>query len=282
MQHPFPVTHPEVKTVQTIETLISKLSKMSNFQDLPDELILEILSYSEINILIKCGQVSRRIRKISHDDSLWATASLEKKIVKTELLEMILAKGCKILKLRLNGELSNSWRKRAEWSVELRNERSGEEFLQRNQGIIVNWNYKNNLLISSIYYRIHCYPDRIVISDLGLHWSYNPTQYELDFMSTVLNVIRELIQTDPRSLVYLCLANVIRELIQNDPRSLVYLCLALWSRSMIDRCTWKGVSSKIHCSMHPVYLFVYSSNSLCSRYSQCMPGVLTRIQVEIN
>ena len=99
MQHPFPVAHPEVKTVQTNETLISKLSKMSNFQDLPDELILEILSYSEINILIKCGQVSRRIRKISHDDSLWATASLEKKIVKTELLEMILAKGCKILNI---------------------------------------------------------------------------------------------------------------------------------------------------------------------------------------
>ena len=99
MQLPFPVAHPEVKTVQTNETLISKLSKMSNFQDLPDELILEILSYSEINILIRCGQVSRRIRKISHDDSLWVTISLEKKIVKTELLETILAKGCKILNI---------------------------------------------------------------------------------------------------------------------------------------------------------------------------------------
>ena len=103
MQHPFPVAHPEVKTVQTNETLISKLSKMSNFQDLPDELILEILSYSDKNILIRCGQVSRRIRKISHDDSLWVTASLEKKIVKTELLEMISAKGCKIL------NISNPW-----------------------------------------------------------------------------------------------------------------------------------------------------------------------------
>ena len=99
MQHPFPVTHLEVKTDQTNKTLIGKLSKMSNFQDLPDELILEILSYSEINIRIRCGQVSRRIRKISYDDSLWVTASLKKKIVKIELLEMILAKGCKILNI---------------------------------------------------------------------------------------------------------------------------------------------------------------------------------------
>ena len=72
---------------------------MSNFQNLPDELILTILSYSEISVLISCGQVSRRIRKISHDNSLWVTANLEKKIVKTELLDMILRKGCRILNL---------------------------------------------------------------------------------------------------------------------------------------------------------------------------------------
>ena len=72
---------------------------MSTFQDLPLELILKILSYSEIKALITCGQVSKRIRKISHDNSLWMTASLEKKIVKTELLEMILEKGCMALKI---------------------------------------------------------------------------------------------------------------------------------------------------------------------------------------
>ena len=72
---------------------------MSSFRDLPLELILKILSYSEIQALITCGQVSKRIRKISHDNSLWMTASLDKKIVKTELLEMILRKGCRILNL---------------------------------------------------------------------------------------------------------------------------------------------------------------------------------------
>ena len=72
---------------------------MSTFQDLPDELVLEVLKNSETKDLISCGQVSQRIRRISHDDSLWLTANLEKKIVKTDLLEMILNKGCKILNI---------------------------------------------------------------------------------------------------------------------------------------------------------------------------------------
>ena len=78
----------------------SKCNKMKNFQDLPDELVLKILSYiSETKDLISCGQVSKRTRKISHDCTLWMSANLEKKVVKTELLEMILGKGCKILNL---------------------------------------------------------------------------------------------------------------------------------------------------------------------------------------
>ena len=81
------------------------------WQDLPDELILKVLSYSEVKDLISCGQLSKRIRKISQDRSLWVTANLEKKIVKTELLEMILLKGCKILNLSnstIVGHLSSS------------------------------------------------------------------------------------------------------------------------------------------------------------------------------
>ena len=72
---------------------------MLNFQALPDELILKILSYSDIKDLINCGQVSKRTRKISHDGTLWVAANLERKIVKTELLEMILSNGCKILNI---------------------------------------------------------------------------------------------------------------------------------------------------------------------------------------
>ena len=72
---------------------------MLNFQDLPDELALKILGYSETKDLIAYGQVSKRIRKISRDSTLWVSANLAKKIVNTELLEMILSKGCKVLNI---------------------------------------------------------------------------------------------------------------------------------------------------------------------------------------
>ena len=72
---------------------------MSDFQDLPEELILRILSYTEIKAFISCGQVSTRIRRISHDNSLWMTVNIKNKTVKTELLEMILGKGCMILNI---------------------------------------------------------------------------------------------------------------------------------------------------------------------------------------
>ena len=80
---------------------------MLTFQDLPDELLLKILSFSQTKDLIGCGQVSKRIRRISHDSILWVTANLKNKIVKTELLEMILRKGCKILNLRNSMILGN-------------------------------------------------------------------------------------------------------------------------------------------------------------------------------
>ena len=72
---------------------------MFNFQDLPDELILKVLSYSKTKDLISCGQVYKRIRRISHDSTLWVIANLENKIVKAELLEFIFEKGCRILNL---------------------------------------------------------------------------------------------------------------------------------------------------------------------------------------
>ena len=39
--------------------------------NLPDELILKVLSYLEIIDIVRCSQTSRRIRIITHDKSLW-------------------------------------------------------------------------------------------------------------------------------------------------------------------------------------------------------------------
>ena len=53
---------------------------MSNIQleDLPDEIILKVLRYLESRVVFICGQVSKRIRAISHDESLWEKINLAK------------------------------------------------------------------------------------------------------------------------------------------------------------------------------------------------------------
>ena len=56
---------------------------MSSFLDLPDELILKVLSYTEIADLLSCGQVSKRIRTISNDDSLFQTEIISGNYVTT-------------------------------------------------------------------------------------------------------------------------------------------------------------------------------------------------------
>ena len=72
---------------------------MPNFLDLPDELILKVFSYTETTDILRCGQVSKRIRNISHDDSLFHTVNLSSKNVKIDILEKVLNKGCKSLNL---------------------------------------------------------------------------------------------------------------------------------------------------------------------------------------
>ena len=88
-----------IATLLEAAEYIERCERETKWQDLPDELILKILSYSEVIDLISCGQVSKRTRNISRDTSLWVTANLEDYMVKTELLELILSKGCKILNL---------------------------------------------------------------------------------------------------------------------------------------------------------------------------------------
>ena len=85
--------------IENFETTDESDALNRNFLDLPDELILKVLSFLEPKDLITNGQVSKRVRKISFDSSLWQRVNLSEKIVKTELLEIILEKGCKSLDL---------------------------------------------------------------------------------------------------------------------------------------------------------------------------------------
>ena len=73
--------------------------KMEHFLDLPDELILKVLSYTETVDILRCGGVSKRIRTISNDNSLFQSVNLSGKIVKADFLETVLNKDCKSLNL---------------------------------------------------------------------------------------------------------------------------------------------------------------------------------------
>ena len=44
---------------------------MSQFQNLPDEITLKVLSYLDVKDLLCCGQTSKRIRAVSHDQTLY-------------------------------------------------------------------------------------------------------------------------------------------------------------------------------------------------------------------
>ena len=73
---------------------------MSQFQDLPNEIMVKVLSHLKVKDLLNCGQLSKRIRAVSHDKSLYQKINLDGKKVQTRFLEkIIINKGCKDLSL---------------------------------------------------------------------------------------------------------------------------------------------------------------------------------------
>ena len=79
--------------MNSIETLLipdlqlpekmSECHKLSflQFEGLPDEILLKIVSLLDINGVLQCGQVSTRLRAISNDRSLWLKLNLSQRDV---------------------------------------------------------------------------------------------------------------------------------------------------------------------------------------------------------
>ena len=79
----------------------AKRQKMSTvyLEDLPDEILLKIFQHLSTKEIVYCAQMSKRIRKISHDESLWQKINLYQRKVRVEFVEQILSNGCKYLSL---------------------------------------------------------------------------------------------------------------------------------------------------------------------------------------
>ena len=80
-------------------------NKNKQFEDLPDEVILNVLNFLQLPDLIRCGLVSKKIRSVSFIESLWQKIDIVNsgnswKRVSTNLLKRIINRGCKSLSLR--------------------------------------------------------------------------------------------------------------------------------------------------------------------------------------
>ena len=80
---------------------MAKRQKLSfvELDDLPDEIILNIFTFLGIREILKCGQVSQRIRAISNDESLWLQLNFFEGHVPYGLLEKAVQNGCRYLSL---------------------------------------------------------------------------------------------------------------------------------------------------------------------------------------
>ena len=82
--------------------------KVDTFQleDLPDEVLLNVLNFLELPDLNRCGQVSKKLKTVSLIQSLWQKIVLfndtkpKKTVLSIDLVEKILERGCKTLCLK--------------------------------------------------------------------------------------------------------------------------------------------------------------------------------------
>ena len=70
----------------------------TRLDDLPNEILLKIFGSLKINDLLRCGQVSNRIRSMAHHEILWQKVNLKDKIP-AGLIQFILENGCKFLSI---------------------------------------------------------------------------------------------------------------------------------------------------------------------------------------
>ena len=80
---------------------MNKRQKLSILQleDLPNEILLKIFKNLDVKDIFRCGQMSKRVRAISMDESLWEKINLLFKKVPIGFLGLAVTNGCKYLSL---------------------------------------------------------------------------------------------------------------------------------------------------------------------------------------
>ena len=101
--------------IERLSTLV-KHQKIptKSFDDLPEEVLLKICAYLSLQSLICCSGVSKRARRVCHDESLWQKINMYGKEVPSEFIKQTLANGCTYLSLQeaqIKGTLALPYKK---------------------------------------------------------------------------------------------------------------------------------------------------------------------------
>ena len=80
---------------------MSKRQKLPlfHFEGLPDEILLNIFSLLDIKGVLRCGQVSKRLRAISNDKLLWLKLNLFQRDIPYGFIDKAVQNGCEYLNL---------------------------------------------------------------------------------------------------------------------------------------------------------------------------------------
>ena len=80
---------------------MSKRQKLSFFhlEGLPDEILLKIFSLLDIKGVLQCGQMSKRLRDVSNDKSLWLKLNLSEREVPFDFIAKAVENGCEYFNL---------------------------------------------------------------------------------------------------------------------------------------------------------------------------------------
>jgi len=97
------------------------LTGEKTFDHMPDEVQLKIFKTLEFKDLMCCAQVSKRTRRICHDESMWKKVNVSEKVVPSEFIEMILENGCKYINLQSSQIVGSLKLSRKEYDVKYLN-----------------------------------------------------------------------------------------------------------------------------------------------------------------
>ena len=134
---------------------MSKRQKLSflHFEDLPDEILLKILSLMDIKGVLQCGNVSKRLRAISNDQSLWLKLNLFGREVPYAFIKKAVKNGCEYLNLRFS-VVSRGKKSEVPWSLKYL-EISQSCDLPLPKGVLENCHFLQKLAVDYLIIKSH-------------------------------------------------------------------------------------------------------------------------------